>query len=1042
MPEEKESPAPAAQNKAAIEVPGYRIEAEVGRGGMGVVYRARQESLGRRVALKVLGRAAAKNEPFVERFLREARAAAKLNHENVVAAIDAGRAGDVVYFVMEFVDGETARERLDREGPLPVRDVLRILRDTAAALEHARRHGLVHRDVKPDNIMLSREGRAKLCDLGLARLAGGEAGAKTGIAEGTPYYIAPEQARGLADVDIRADLYALGATAYHLLAGHYPFDGDGAREIMAKHVNCPFPDVTEERKDLPASLVALIERLVEKDREKRPATPAEVMAALDAILAELDRRSPGAVDARRGGRLVSAGVAAAILASGIVAWMIARGGGPKAATTGAREAPASPGAALDAPALPTARLFPRRAEPAAPAAGATAPRADDAVRAAEAGVKLRLLRDALGEKPDPRDAAARYRALAAEYSGTLAAREAEGEARAIETRLAEALERKLSELAPIAKDFERQGEFARAAALYDRLLEEEKGGPGEKTVRAAVLAVEKSCEAAIPALAGDVNALIEKAAFAEARKRAEAFAGRAAGKAAKEAAAAVLASLERSESFFESAKKVRESLGAARAKLCAGRWDEALAALAASEKKPADSVAAREIGALRRAAEAAKKAEETIEKRLAALAGQDVELPHATGALVSGKVQGYDPRAQALAVREPASKEPTRFFLREIGPEFFERLLGDGAGSSRSFDDRLGAGLFFLQAGAVDAAAIELRAAEKLGELDPGIAADLDAARERPRERLAEAFLFRAQGVLDCGRHEAALALAERLRQDLADTAFARAHREDLRAVWTRARAAALAEAPLQQIFFGKVSGKRGGRVSIAYTFEEPAEAADWRADKKVEGFEHSQLTPLNGACELTGRARWRGAVKGDVKIEAVVRTAPQLGKLLPSAASATFVLYEREAPWTGWLCGIGFHPRELDQVTLARGGSQRAGAIFDLPSHVVGRLDGSLARAEWLWASRGPVVPSNEPLRIEIATKGKRLAMGFLKQQVVVPIPADDMRGGVTIVSFRKKVVIEELRIQGELDEQWLAKDALERAEAEWEKTAAAAEK
>src|SRR5205823_4026334 len=153
----------------------------------------------------------------------------------------------------------------------PLDLVLKVLRDTARALVHAHRHGLVHRDVKPDNVMLNADGRALLCDLGLARMiedSKGDKGKRTGVAEGTPYYIAPEQARGFADIDIRADIYALGATAYHMLAGEYPYDGADAREIMWKQVNRPFPDVTEKREGLPPSLLALLGSMIEKDREK------------------------------------------------------------------------------------------------------------------------------------------------------------------------------------------------------------------------------------------------------------------------------------------------------------------------------------------------------------------------------------------------------------------------------------------------------------------------------------------------------------------------------------------------------------------------------------------------------------------------------------------------------------------------------------------------------------------------------------------------------------------------------------------------------
>ncbi|HVY62109.1 MAG TPA: protein kinase, partial [Planctomycetota bacterium] len=382
-----------------LQIPGFEIEAEVGRGGMGIVYRARQTSIGRQVAVKVLPTAATKNPAFVERFLREAKAAARLNHENVVSAIDAGRAGDVVYFVMEFIDGETIRERIDREGPLPVDLALAAIRDTAKALVHAHRHGLVHRDVKPDNIMLGADGRALLCDLGLARMveeSKGAEGKRTGIAEGTPYYIAPEQAKGFADIDIRADIYALGATAYHMLAGEYPYDGADAREIMLKQVNAPFPDILEKRPDLPPAVAELIGRMVEKSRDARMATPAEVVAAIERIMAGSGDEE--AVDAGAPAQAPSPALVVG-LAGAALALLIAIVGGVAVLRHRPKPAPkVGPPAGLTASAhaaeLPVPAPELARAAPEDPTRSAELAAASDISREADAARKLEVLRAA------------------------------------------------------------------------------------------------------------------------------------------------------------------------------------------------------------------------------------------------------------------------------------------------------------------------------------------------------------------------------------------------------------------------------------------------------------------------------------------------------------------------------------------------------------------------------------------------------------------------------------------------------------------------
>jgi len=197
---------------------GFEVLSRVGRGGMGTVYKARQVSMNRIVALKILPPSRAKNATYVQRFLREARSAAQLSHTNIVQAIDVGNADGYYYFAMEFVDGETVQALLEREGVLDERHALTIATAVAHALDHAHRHGIVHRDVKPGNIMIDLHGAVKLADLGLARSVEPiDTVTVDGVGVGTPHYIAPEQARGETDVDCRADIYSLGATLYHLL---------------------------------------------------------------------------------------------------------------------------------------------------------------------------------------------------------------------------------------------------------------------------------------------------------------------------------------------------------------------------------------------------------------------------------------------------------------------------------------------------------------------------------------------------------------------------------------------------------------------------------------------------------------------------------------------------------------------------------------------------------------------------------------------------------------------------------------------------------
>src|SRR5712691_1115113 len=247
----------------------YTIEGEIGRGGMGVVYSARDLKLNRRVAIKLLPPDLAFRDEIRTRFLREAQTAARLSHPHIVPIHTVGDEGGLVYFVMGFVDGESVGARLRRRGRLPAEEVRRIMKETADALGLAHAMGIIHRDVKPDNILLEgTRGRVMVTDFGIAK-ALSDAGTLTGtgVAIGTPSYMSPEQAAGEREIDVRSDLYSLGVVAYEMLIGELPFSAPTVPGILMKHISEPTPDILERRPDAPEDLAATIQRCLEKDPE-------------------------------------------------------------------------------------------------------------------------------------------------------------------------------------------------------------------------------------------------------------------------------------------------------------------------------------------------------------------------------------------------------------------------------------------------------------------------------------------------------------------------------------------------------------------------------------------------------------------------------------------------------------------------------------------------------------------------------------------------------------------------------------------------------
>ncbi|HUV41873.1 MAG TPA: serine/threonine-protein kinase [Sedimentisphaerales bacterium] len=274
------------ETKAAVhQIPGYRILGKLGAGAMAIVYKAEQLSLDRTVAIKVLPKRFSENPDYVQRFYKEGQAAGKLNHNNIVQAIDVGEAGGYHYFVMEYVEGKTLHDDLAAGKVFSEVEALDIVIQVAHALAHAHACGLIHRDVKPKNIIINTAGVVKLADMGLARETTDIETARTeaGQAYGTPYYIAPEQIRGRIDIDGRADIYGLGATFYHLVTGRVPFMADDPAEVMRRHLKEQLIPPDHINTSLSGGVSEVIEVMMAKRREERYNNVEELLVDLEAL---------------------------------------------------------------------------------------------------------------------------------------------------------------------------------------------------------------------------------------------------------------------------------------------------------------------------------------------------------------------------------------------------------------------------------------------------------------------------------------------------------------------------------------------------------------------------------------------------------------------------------------------------------------------------------------------------------------------------------------------------------------------------------------
>ncbi|MSR44418.1 MAG: serine/threonine protein kinase [Phycisphaerales bacterium] len=277
----------AEGDRTVLRIPGYQIMRKLGAGAMASVYLAKQTSLDRLVAIKILPRRYSSDTAFIERFYKEGRAAAKLSDPNIVGAFDVGQVGDQHYFVMEYVEGETVYDRITRFKKLKDRDALVITRQVASALKHAHARGFIHRDIKPKNIMITKSNVVKLADLGLARAIADKksAEAERNKAFGTPYYISPEQIRGSVDLGPPADIYGLGATLFHMLTGRVPFEGKDPTEVMQRHLRQELTPPDQVASGISQGTAEIVEMMMMKAPRDRYQTADELLEDLDLAIA-------------------------------------------------------------------------------------------------------------------------------------------------------------------------------------------------------------------------------------------------------------------------------------------------------------------------------------------------------------------------------------------------------------------------------------------------------------------------------------------------------------------------------------------------------------------------------------------------------------------------------------------------------------------------------------------------------------------------------------------------------------------------------------
>jgi len=863
------TPAPA---KPGRRLANFLLLSRIGSGGMGVVFRAIQLTTGRHVALKILPRRFARDRAYIQRFLREAQAAAKLDHPNIVRAIDAGEAHGRFYFAMELVAGETLKQRIRRLGPLPEDEVVEIGRQVAMALEHASARGIVHRDVKPANILITPEGVVKLADLGLARHAADGSVTIGGAPIGTPLYMSPEQAKGREDVDVRSDIYSLGATLYHAATGSPPFTGPNSAAIITKHLfERPAPP-SERRPQLSEDFSLVVLKMLAKRPADRYQSPARLIRDLERVadgrppIGALSRTTSNALRRTRRRKrspiatLVTAAMAFACLA-GLWCFLAAPSGrdpscGQSTAIAGSGPTPATP-------------LDPPRRQP-QPLPATVRSRQPAQSRDPAMAELRRALEWANAGSRKPEDIIRVLKRVIARHPGSAAAARAQREIARLQRQIAARENAALQKTLAQARDLCSQERFAQAAALLDtfardhpRLARQADQARGEVVAQAVARERQLRDQARRLVQSGDFDAAIALyqriASFglqqlaARARREISLLQQRKA-KAAKQA-------LEKARDAYLDLRLDLRPLLAAR------RYREAAEALRRALSRP-------ELRPLASDLEADLADIRTLMAFWEAARRGAASLQPGTPFSIGG-IRGKFVRFQGGTIEINASGITCRKSLDALKPDELVALAARGI--PEKAQAALASALFLLVEGRFTAARKALAEAREAGA-DPSRYLALverwraDALELKARQLLASADNLARQEKWD----EVAKTLAACRKECGTTRTFAR-NRRRIEQLSVDARCATLTAADL---FNGAARTLPDGRIALSYDFSDPAQLADWQ----IAGNSHALK---NGTLVLeSARALHRAVLEAPIDL--------------------TVELADASGPPGEWLVGLG----------------------------------------------------------------------------------------------------------------------------------------